>query len=123
MMQIKRIILYGRNQDIQIIEFRTGEVNIITGDSKTGKSALISIVDYCLGSSDCGIAEGAIRNAVRYYGLIINVGPEDIFICRPDPPANKSTSSEIMVQIGTNIEAPEVIDFEANFNPDSLKSM
>ena len=42
--------------------FRPGSVNVITGASKTGKSALIDIVDYCLGRNEYFVPSGAIRD-------------------------------------------------------------
>lgn len=48
-MQIKDIVLYGKNNKTRILQFKIGEVNVITGDPSTGKTALIDIVDYCLG--------------------------------------------------------------------------
>lgn len=120
-MQIKRLILYGRNGKVRTVEFRTGATNIITGYSKTGKSALIDILDYCLGSKDCAVAEGVIRNKVRYYGVVVVNGDEEYFICRPDPPTPQLTSAEIMVIVGSEVGVPSADDFNANFNPDSLK--
>lgn len=67
--QILDIVLYSINGDRRVLSLRPGELNIITGDSKTGKSALISIVDYCLGSSACAVPEGIIRKNVAWYGV------------------------------------------------------
>jgi len=122
-MQIKRLILYGRNGKVRILEFRTGAMNIITGFSKTGKTALIDILDYCLGSGECGVAEGAIRNAVRYYAVVLGSGDEEIFVCRPDPPAPQLTSSEMMVIVGRDLGVPDLSEFQPNFNVDSLKAL
>ena len=46
--QILEIILYGKNGKKRVLSFSLGKVNIITGSSATGKSAIIDIVDYCL---------------------------------------------------------------------------
>jgi predicted AAA+ superfamily ATPase len=63
--QILDIILYSFNGERRILSLRPGELNIITGASKTGKTALIEIIDYCLGSDECKIPEGVIRSAVE----------------------------------------------------------
>ncbi len=46
-MQIKNIILYKDAEHIRTVPFSLGKVNIITGESKSGKTALIDIIDYC----------------------------------------------------------------------------
>src|SRR5271165_5067421 len=43
-MQILEIVLFGRNGGKRVLHLRPGKVNIITGQSHTGKSALIHIV-------------------------------------------------------------------------------
>ena len=50
-MKIRNIILWPKNhlKSIRNIEFDPSKINIITGDPQTGKSALIHIIDYCLG--------------------------------------------------------------------------
>jgi len=48
--QIKDIVVYSHRGQRRILPLKTGELNIITGSSKTGKSALIEIMDYCLGA-------------------------------------------------------------------------
>ena len=49
MMQIRELVLYGRNGKVRHLPFSLGTVNIITGKSKTGKSADGDIIDYCMG--------------------------------------------------------------------------
>ena len=63
-MSIGAIILYSHTGEQRELTFKTGCLNVITGDSKTGKSAIIDIIDYCLGRSSCNVAEGVIRRSV-----------------------------------------------------------
>jgi hypothetical protein len=65
-MQICDIVLYSRTGERRILPLRVGGVNIITGESRTGKSALIDIVDYCLGRNPCNIPVGPIRDTVAW---------------------------------------------------------
>ena len=44
---IQEIILFHEDGDKKVVVLTPG-VNIITGESKTGKSALVEIIDYCL---------------------------------------------------------------------------
>lgn len=49
MMQIRELVLYGYNGKVRHLPFALGKVNIITGRSKSGKSAIGDIIDYCMG--------------------------------------------------------------------------
>lgn len=54
----------------RIVPLKQG-VNIITGDSKTGKSALIEIIDYCLCSSTSTIPKGIITEFTDLYCIML----------------------------------------------------
>ena len=64
MMQIRELVLYGRNGKVRHLPFSLGTVNIITGKSKSGKSAVGDIIDYCMGGLSCNIADGVVRDTV-----------------------------------------------------------
>lgn len=86
-LKIKHIILYPRNKDFKprVIRFEENKVNVITGYSQRGKSAITYIIDYCLGSSECNIPIGKIRNYVDKFALNINLGDKFLFIARDCP--------------------------------------
>ena len=63
-MQVRSIILYNAAGETREVRFKRGAVNIITGRSLTGKSAIIDIIDYCLGRSAFTVPEGVIKDAV-----------------------------------------------------------
>lgn len=44
------------------VNFKKG-LNVVTGKSSTGKSALIEIFDYCFGSSENTIPKGVITGS------------------------------------------------------------
>lgn len=125
-MQIKKIILYSKNSENKprVINFNTGALNIITGESKSGKSALVGIIDYCLGSKSCNIYDGIIRRKTEFFSIVITFGDEDVFISRLNPDVkNKSTIDEIFVKRSyTNKELPLIEEFVPNFNTSLLKS-
>ena len=54
----------GRRRDV---EFRLGALNILTGKSKTGKSAILDIVEYCLGRNAVTIPTGVISDRASWY--------------------------------------------------------
>ena len=50
-----KIAFYGAGGRRRDIEFDLDTVNVITGASGTGKTAIIDAIDYCLGSKNCGL--------------------------------------------------------------------
>ena len=82
-------------------------MNVITGASKTGKSALIDIVDYCFGSGECRVPEGPIRRAVSWFGLRIQLGEGQAFIARRCPDPRAASSEDCFVEVGEVVELPE----------------
>jgi hypothetical protein len=93
--QILDIVLYGFNGERRILALHPGQLNIITGASKTGKTALIEILDYCLGSDECKIPEGIIRSAVEWVGVRLQVTGGQVFVGRKLPKRGEASSSEV----------------------------
>jgi Protein of unknown function (DUF3732) len=119
-LQIKEIILYNRRGQSRSLEFNPGKVNIITGKSKTGKSAIIEIVEYCLGRSDFLIPEGIIRKTVSMYAIKLISNDEEIFIAKAPPEGQKQSQSSVYIEIGKSIKAPPLSNIKPNSNDDSL---
>jgi len=96
-LKIKNIALYPVNKKLTptFINFDTNKINIITGLSKRGKSSIIDIIDYCLGSSDCSIPTGYIRNFVDVFALKVSINENEYFIGR-DCPKDSAQSSNTM---------------------------
>jgi hypothetical protein len=63
------------------IDFNPG-VNIITGRSSTGKSALIEIFDYCFGNGNNTIPDGVITENANRYFVVINIKDTNLIIAR-----------------------------------------
>ena len=119
--QIKDIVLYGYNKRKRTLPLKTGKLNLITGASKTGKTALIEIIDYCLGSNDCRIPEGIIRKAVEWVGLRLQLIDGQLFIARRLPTNGKSSSSEIYYDIQSKLEPPEYSALMQTTNTQTLE--
>lgn len=81
-MQIAKMILYNEFGKKRELSFKLGSLNIITGKSKSGKSAVGEIIEYCLGSNKCNIADGVIREKVSWYGLLLQFNQFQLFIAR-----------------------------------------
>lgn len=78
---INAIIIFNKSGEKRIISLEQG-VNIITGDSKTGKSALVEIIDYCLCSTHCTIPKGIITEFSYLYTLVMTIGDNTYIIAR-----------------------------------------
>lgn len=119
--QIKKIILWPKNKEFKPreVEFNLGEVNVITGASRTGKSAIIPIIDYCLGSDKCSIPVNTIRNACDWFGVIIQTEKGQMLLSRREPGSQKSTGDMFVLQ-APQIEIPEKIESD-NDNVSSMK--
>lgn len=79
---IKKIIIFDNNNQSRFIDFNDG-LNIITGDSKTGKSAIIEIIDYCLFSSRSSIPKGKITDFAELFVVIYKINDFYLVVGRP----------------------------------------
>lgn len=70
---LKGIVLFDKHGEKRSVKLKEG-INIIEGDSKTGKSALVEIIDYCLCSSRCTVPKGKITSFTNLYCIILVVG-------------------------------------------------
>ncbi|MDC8802225.1 DUF3732 domain-containing protein [Halomonas pacifica] len=119
-MQILRISVYGENGERRDVKFSTGKVNIITGASKKGKSSLIDIVEYCLGSGECNVAEGCIRQTVKWYSVTLKFSDGEVFIARAAPFRGFKSNSSCHLLIASEIDLPTYDQLEASTNIDSV---
>jgi len=65
------------------VNFKKG-LNVVTGKSSTGKSALIEIFDYCFGSGENTIPKGVITTSAAIYYVALSVNEKVMVIAR-DP--------------------------------------
>ena len=77
-------VLGEEEKSMHYVEFKDG-VNIVTGRSSTGKSALIEIFDYCFGSSDFTVPVGVITENAKLYFTVVQVENTALILARrPD---------------------------------------
>ena len=99
-MQIRELVLYGYNGKVRHLPFALGRVNIITGKSKSGKSVVGDIIDYCLGGDSCNIADGVVRDNVAWYGLLLQFEGERVFVARKNPDKGQQTTGVCYIEFG-----------------------
>lgn len=122
-MQIKELVLYGKCGQKRTLPFNIGKVNIITGKSKSGKSAIGDIIEYCMGGNGCHVAEGVVRDNVSWYGLLLQIDNNKVFVARKNPELGQQTTSLCYYNIGPDIESPKTIDFEPNTNVEGIEEL
>ena len=121
--QIINIVVYGTNKEKRSIELKPNCVNVITGQSKTGKSALTHIVDYCLGRKECNVPAGVIRKNVSWYAIKLQTSTGEIFIARKNPETGKESSEDIYFARGSDIALPEAEVLVKNANMETLNTL
>ena len=106
-MQILDIVVFSHHGQQRVLPLKAGAVNIITGASKTGKSALVDIVDYCFGAGECRVPEGPIRRSVSWFGLRLQLDSGQAFIARRCPDARSVSSEDCFVEVGDPVDVPD----------------
>ena len=122
-MNIRDIIIYSHAGESRRISFNVAGLNIITGRSSTGKSALSDIVEYCMGQSDFNIPEGPIRDKVAWYAVIYQFPGEQVLIAKPAPAPNASSCSRAMIRRGATVEPPPFSELAQNSNDETVVSL
>lgn len=121
-MQIKSLIFYNKNGDKRILPFKIGKVNIITGESKTGKTAIIDVINYCLGSEDCRVSEGIIRQTVEWFAILLQYEKEEVFVARQNPNnLGQASTQQIYFSNADKVEIPEFDKLQNNSDTATLK--
>ena len=113
-LKIKNIVLYPKDKtkEKQVVPFSLDKVNVITGESHKGKSALVHIIDYCLGSGKCSIPVGVIRNLTDWFGIHIVTEKTELLILRKEPGVKFSTDKMIMVEQTEPIDLDKITNAE-----------
>lgn len=111
--KIRAVVLWPKNEQLRPrqIDFKMKGIEVITGSSETGKSSLIPIVDYCLGSSRCAIPVGVIRRTVDWFGVVLRHPGGEILLARRNPGVQTQTS-EMYIQQARRVAIPGRLDGE-----------
>ena len=96
--QIQAVTVYGKQPgQVRTVPFRTGTLNIVTGDSRRGKSALLTIIDYCLASSDYPVKAGKVRGYVGAYAVTLVKPGQQLFVARRAPERGVAVSTVLCI--------------------------
>lgn len=119
--QIKELVLWPKDdtQEPRRVSFAGGCVNVISGASKTGKSAIVPIIDYCLGADKCAIPVGPIRDACAWFGIVVSTAEGEKLLARREPGGQRSTG-DMFIAEDARVLVPRRIE-EKNASVDDIK--
>ena len=111
---VLKIILWPKGDQLppRIIPFIPDKINIITGESATGKSSLTAIIDYCLGSGKCAIPVGLIRDVTEWFGLHVKLANTEMIVARRNP-GDQQTTTDLYWEEGLELQVPLVVEKNA----------
>jgi hypothetical protein len=120
--QLRKVVLWPRfDAPPRVLVLRPGLVNVISGASKTGKSAVIPIVDYCLGADKCAIPVGVIRENCAWFGIVVDTIEGQKLLARREPGDQQSTGDMVLIE-APEVDVPNRID-QKSTNVEAVKSM
>lgn len=102
---VQKIAFYGVGGRRRDIGFDVDVVNVITGASGTGKTAIIDAIDYCLGSKECGLPYFVRGHAEAVAVHWVN-DDAHLIVGRKIPKAGRGTD-QMFVRTGKNLTLPE----------------
>ncbi|MGY4384136.1 hypothetical protein ACVWYN_001162 [Pedobacter sp. UYP24] len=114
--RIKSVFLLPKDPEksLRRIDFVLDKVNVITGGSEKGKSTLIAIVDYCLGSSKCRIPTRKIRNFTDWFGIHIDLGNGQQLLLARKEPGGQIASGDMYMRQDSSLKVPKKIEGNCN---------
>lgn len=101
------ITLWSRTGERRELQFERNRLNVITGESHTGKSALLDIIDYCFLASSHKLPDSIINENVGWYGLTFYVNDKTYTIARKSPRDNEVSSEYFFSSTGVVPDMPE----------------
>ena len=120
--KIREIILWPRKQGLapRRVTLELDKVNVISGASRTGKSAIIPIIDYCMASDRCAIPVETIRDHTCWFGILAETDEGQKLFARREPGEQKSTGDMFLLE-GESVDVPHTAPSK-NTTADAVKT-
>lgn len=122
-MKIKSIHIYSHDGQRRDLQFKVDGLNVITGRSSTGKSALSEIIEYCMGRSSFNVPEGVIRDKVVWFAVIYQFDGEQVLVAKPTPRGGGASCSTAMLRRGAALQAPAFGELVENSDDDAIVAL
>ncbi|MGX7150199.1 DUF3732 domain-containing protein [Enterococcus ureasiticus] len=117
---INKVLLWQKNGKLRELKFKENKINVITGDSSTGKSEIISIIEYCLFSSEADITEVKINENVEWYGINFTIEDDCYTLARYRIEDDEPSKLYYFSQLGS---IPKIGEIATNAAEETLKPM
>ncbi|KVO08518.1 hypothetical protein BGV72_30415 [Burkholderia ubonensis] len=108
------ITLWSKNGQRRSLEFARNRVNVLSGESHTGKSALLDIIDYCFLASSHKLPDSIINENVEWYGLRFYVNDKTYALARRSPRGNEVSDEYYFSSTGVVPDVPEMTTREGD---------
>lgn len=115
---IDSIIVWSNSGEQRLLRFERNKVNVLTGESNTGKSTLLDILDYCFLASSHEIAQSVINENVSWYGVSFYINEKSYTIARQRPRSSKVSDQYYFSSTGSIPAEPK-----ANMAESTLKQI
>ncbi|MGA3797731.1 DUF3732 domain-containing protein [Pseudomonas fluorescens] len=122
-MKISSIHIYSHDGQRRDVNFEVDGLNVITGRSSTGKSALSDIIEYCMGRSEFNVAEGVIRDKVSWFAVIYQFEDVQVLVAKPAPPRGGDSCRMAMTRTGEFVSPPDYAELIANTDDIAVTSL
>lgn len=116
---ITGLYIWLKNGTRRDINFLPDKINVITGNSNTGKTTILSIIDYCLISRKHQIPESIINENASHYGIRFHINSKEWSIIRKSPIKDKVSND---FYLSTSGEIPEIPPLKT-ISPDTLRKI
>jgi len=123
MIQIRAVVIYSHDGRHRVVPFEPGRVNIISGDSRTGKSAILGIIDYCFGAKEIDVPEGKVRRNVAWFALLLQTPRGQAFVARQLPTGDGKSNEAVYVQTDSEVDIPSASVLRQTTNREGLRSL
>jgi hypothetical protein len=121
-MQLLSLAVYNASGARRDIRFVPGQLNVVTGASATGKSALLDMLEYCLGRDRIMMPVGPITSTVTWYAaLFVLPDGSRAFVARPAPHAGQASTQRAMLELGAHLELLPYSALSANIDTTTLR--
>ena len=112
--RILHIGVLDKQDRVHAVSFEEG-MNVVTGRSSTGKSALIEIFDFCFGSSDFTVPVGVITECAAFYFTVMQIGEAVLVLGRRAKDRKAFLREESDIQRFAQADAINAAYFEEDY--------